>query len=62
MARKKTYVVAALIAAFLSAGCATEMHIVCKGKGTVTVTVPMGAGMISGDCGDGFEYERKLMK
>lgn len=44
-------------------GCVgTEFSIRCKGKGQMTVTANMGAGTIVGDCGEGFEYERKLVK
>jgi len=42
----------------LLAGCA-EMHVKCRGKGTITVNAMMYGGTIQGDCGDGFEYERK---
>ena len=44
----------------LLTGCAhlPPMHIVCKGKGTLAFQGGPYAGMVSGDCGEGFEYSR----
>jgi hypothetical protein len=45
-----------LIVPFVS-GC-RAMHISCKGKGKINVVGGPYGGVIEGDCGDGFTYDR----
>jgi hypothetical protein len=52
-----------ILAALLLAGCLNPtMHITCKGKGTLAVQGGPYAGMITGDCGEGFTYRRETPK
>ena len=43
------------------AGC-QSMHVRCKGKGKITFLAAMYGGTVEGDCGEGFEYERRSEK
>lgn len=51
---------ALILLALLLTGCSAlaPMHVVCKGKGTLAFQGGPYAGMVAGDCGEGFEYKR----